>query len=404
MKTRVITDRLEEAAEILCRGGLVAVPTETVYGLAGNGLDPAVIQKIYDVKGRPAVKPIALMVPGSEAIAALCPEAPPAAAVLAGRFWPGPLTLVLPARDTIPSLLRAGGTSVGLRCPRHEKTLGLLRLLEFPLAVPSANPSGLASPTTAEEVLAYFDGKIDAVLDGGPCSLGRASTVFDLTSVPYRVLREGSLTEEELADALVDALFLIGITGPSGCGKTTVLQVCAEFGALPLDLDQIYHRMLEENPKLPAAIEAAFPGTVRDGRLSRPALRDIVFRDPAAVALLDAVTHPFLLNEVQRLLRRHALSGGTHAAVDAVKLIESGLGDRCDLSLAVTAPAERRTERIMARDGLSRADAELRIAAQHPDSWYAGHCDAVIVNDSDLSSLRKKTENILKEKTKVETL
>ena len=146
MKTLVLTDEIEKAAEILRSGGLVAVPTETVYGLAGHGLDPAVIERIYEVKGRPAVKPISLMVPGADAIPALCRDVPPAAFALAGRFWPGPLTLVLPAREAVPALLRAGGGTVGLRCPRQEQTLALLRLLDFPLGVPSANPSGRRAP------------------------------------------------------------------------------------------------------------------------------------------------------------------------------------------------------------------------------------------------------------------
>ena len=152
MKTRRLTTQIGEAADILRRGGLVAVPTETVYGLAGNGLDPEVIREIYEVKGRPAVKPISLMVPGAAAISRLCREVPPAALRLAERFWPGPLTLVLKAEENIPEILRAGGLTVGLRCPRQEQTLELLKKLDFPLGVPSANPSGKPSPVTAEEV------------------------------------------------------------------------------------------------------------------------------------------------------------------------------------------------------------------------------------------------------------
>ena len=234
MITQTISSETEAAAEMLRRGGLVAVPTETVYGLAGNGLDEAVIEKIYKVKGRPAVKPISLMVSGSDQMDALCSEVPPAALTLSGRFWPGPLTLVLRAKECVPSILRAGGETVGLRCPRQEQTLALLQSLEFPLAVPSANPSGKESPVTAEEVHAYFDGKIDAVIDGGPCALGQESTVMDLSSEPYRILRQGSLPAEEIADARVDAMTLIGITGGTGSGKTTALDVLREEGAMIL--------------------------------------------------------------------------------------------------------------------------------------------------------------------------
>ena len=203
MKTLLIGGDITPAAELLREGGLVAVPTETVYGLAGNGLDASVIERIYEVKGRPAVKPISLMVANSDAIADLCETVPQAARDLAERFWPGPLTLVLKAKARIPEILRAGGETVGLRCPRQQQTLQLLQELPFPLAVPSANPSGLPSPKTAGEVLRYFDSTIEGVIDGGPCELGLESTVLDLSRTPYRILRQGSLPAEEIAAAML---------------------------------------------------------------------------------------------------------------------------------------------------------------------------------------------------------
>ena len=146
MKTLRITGAIETAAELLRQGNLVAVPTETVYGLAGNGMDPEVIESIYVVKGRPGVKPVSLMVAGTEAIEQLCIDVPASAKALAERFWPGPLTIVLLANTSVPEILRAGGETVGLRCPNQKQTLRLLRELEFPLAVPSANPSGAGYP------------------------------------------------------------------------------------------------------------------------------------------------------------------------------------------------------------------------------------------------------------------
>ena len=395
MITQTISSETEAAAEMLRRGGLVAVPTETVYGLAGNGLDEAVIEKIYKVKGRPAVKPISLMVSGSDQMDALCREVPPAALTLSGRFWPGPLTLVLRAKECVPSILRAGGETVGLRCPRQEQTLALLRSLEFPLAVPSANPSGKESPVTAEEVHAYFDGKIDAVIDGGPCSLGQESTVMDLSSEPYRILRQGSLPAEEIADALVDAMTLIGITGGTGSGKTTALDVLREEGAMILDADRIYHEQLECSSNMICELDAAFPTAVQNGRLDRQILREIVFRDESALQKLNGITHRYVADEIRNRLRTFAMEGGRLAAVDAIGLFESGLAERCDLTMAVTAPENTRVRRIMKRDGLTEDEALLRIRAQRPDSWYIQHCDAVLVNDGDLEKMYQQMKHII---------
>ena len=181
MRTERMTDHIVQAADIIKTGGLVAVPTETVYGLAADGLNAQAVERIYEVKGRPAVKPLSLMAPGKEALDLYGRDVPRGAVVLADRFWPGPLTIVVKADQKIPSIVLAGGDTVGLRCPDSEKTLELLRLCGRPLAAPSANPSGAASPKTADEVLAYFDGAIEAVIDGGPCTLGTESTIVDLT-------------------------------------------------------------------------------------------------------------------------------------------------------------------------------------------------------------------------------
>ena len=187
MKTILIREDLEQAAALLRNGGLVGVPTETVYGLAGNGLDEAAVRRIYEVKGRPEVKPLALMVSGAEEMERYCEDVPQAAKALAERFWPGPLSIVLKARtDVVPEIVRAGGETVSLRCPDHAMTLQALKLAGIPFAAPSANPSGSPSPKTADEVLSYFNGQIDAVIDGGPCGLGRESTILDMSRVPYR--------------------------------------------------------------------------------------------------------------------------------------------------------------------------------------------------------------------------
>ena len=383
MRTEIFTDDLTRAAEIIRTGGLVAVPTETVYGLAGNGLDAAAVERIYEVKGRPAVKPLSLMVPGAESMEEYCLEVPPQAKTLAARFWPGPLTIVLKAKEEIPPVVLAGGDTVGLRCPDHPRTLELLRLTALPFAAPSANPSGEESPKDAQKVLAYFDGKIEGVIDGGSCGIGRESTLISLAETPYRILRRGALSEEEIADALVGGMTLIGITGPSGGGKTTALSVLKEFGALIIDCDAIYHELLEKDAALVSALAARFPAAYIDGRIDRRALAAQVFSDPAALAELNTISHRFVREEVTRRLRAWAMAGGRLAAVDAIELIESGLGENCDLLLGVLADREARIARIMRRDGLDRERASARIDAQKPESYFKEKCDHILYNSGD---------------------
>lgn len=203
MKTKVITgDDLSYAAEVIMRGGLVAVPTDTIYGLAGNGLDAQAVLKIYEVKGRPAIKPLILLVPGLYAAEIFCRGIPEPARRLAEIFWPGALTLVLPGSHAVPDIVTAGGDTIGVRCPGHPKALELLRLTGVPLAAPSANLSGLPSPKTAAEVLEYFDGKIDCVIDGGRCTLGFESTIVDLTAEPIKIVRQGAVPAEEIMIAV----------------------------------------------------------------------------------------------------------------------------------------------------------------------------------------------------------
>ena len=190
---------IPEAAGIIRSGGLVAVPTETVYGLAANGLDERAVRRIYEVKERPGTKPISFLVSGIQDAGRFCADIPETAILLAETFWPGPLTMVFQKRETVPAVVTAGGYTVGVRCPDHPLTLELLRQTGVPLAAPSANLSGKPSPRTARDVLRVFDGKIEAVLDGGTCSVGVASTILDLTARPPKILRLGGLSAEEIA-------------------------------------------------------------------------------------------------------------------------------------------------------------------------------------------------------------
>jgi len=203
MKTVIINDfDLSYAVEVLLSGGLVGVPTETVYGLACNGLDASAVARVYEVKGRPDVKPLSLLVPDLEVAATVCAGIPKSARLLTEAFWPGPLTIVLPKRNIVPHIVTAGGNTIGVRCPDHPLTLALLRTAGIPAAAPSANISDMPSPKTAQDVLNYFDGKINCVIDGGRCKLGTESTIISLVTEPYKILRQGALAEDEIRRVL----------------------------------------------------------------------------------------------------------------------------------------------------------------------------------------------------------
>lgn len=396
MKTIVLTrgDDLSPAAEILRRGGFCAVPTETVYGLCVNGLDADAVAALYELKGRPEVKPLSLMIPDADAMEKCAAKIPPQAYTLAAKFWPGPLTIVLKARDNIPAITLAGGSTVGLRCPDHPMTLSLLASAGIPLAGPSANPSGKPSPKTAAEVLGYFDGQIDALLDGGACGIGKESTILDLTVTPYRILRQGALAEDAIDDALVGGMKVIGLTGGSGSGKTTVMNYLVERGALGLDCDVVYHDLLRDCEPMLAEIKARFPVSFPGGSFDRKALGRIVFADAKALADLNAITHRYVLAEVLRLLRAHARSGGESAVIDAVELIEGGLGKLCNITVGVVADRKARAARIMAREGISEEYALSRIDAQKSDEYYERNCDCVIRNNDDRDALKARCREL----------
>ena len=203
MKTVIIkNDDISYAIEVFINGGLVGVPTETVYGLAGNGLDAAAVAQIYEVKGRPEVKPLSLLVPSLEVAETVCADIPEPALLLAEAFWPGPLTIVLSKNKTVPDIVTAGGDTIGVRCPDHPLTLEFLRRANLPAAAPSANISDMPSPKSADEVLSYFNGKIECIIDGGKCKLGVESTIISLISEPYKILRRGALSEERIRQVL----------------------------------------------------------------------------------------------------------------------------------------------------------------------------------------------------------
>ena len=514
LRTPEDEEGIAQAADILRRGGLLAIPTETVYGLGANGLDETAVLHIFEAKGRPQDNPLILHIPDASWLERYCEDVPEAAYRLAERFWPGPLTMILKKKPCVPLRTTGGLETVGMRCPDHAVTRAIIEKAGVPVAAPSANTSGRPSCTTAEHVREDMWGKIDGIVDGGPCQVGVESTIIDLTVTPPQLLRPGGLPLESLQDALgevtvdkavtqkmgdgekprapgmkyrhyapkapvtvviggakasaryllthagenagiicfdeftrlfdrhivhplgasgdkraqaqhvFDALrtfdetdvdeiwaqcpdskglglaignrlkkaagfhvenaddgkIVIGITGGTGAGKTSLLRALEKEGACVLDCDAVYHEMLKEDEPLRCALRQAFGNAVfrDDSSVDVHAIGLIVFQDRKKLDKLDAIVHQHI---PRALAQKMAGSNAAIIGLDAIKLMESGLGAICDATVAVTAPEEVRVRRIMARDGITEEYARSRVAAQRDAAYFRAQCDYEFVND-----------------------
>ncbi|WP_409968564.1 L-threonylcarbamoyladenylate synthase [Bengtsoniella intestinalis] len=509
---RAVEAQIQQAADLILAGELVGLPTETVYGLGANGLDKEAVAKIFAAKGRPQDNPLILHLAGAQWLPIYCKDIPIAAYSLARKFWPGPLTMVLKRANVVPDVTTAGLDTVGVRCPDHGVTLSIIREAGVPIAAPSANLSGRPSCTSAEDVREDMNGKIAAIVDGGPCAVGVESTIVDLTCTPPRVLRAGGVSVEELeqvlggllvdsaavtaledgqtpkapgmkyrhyapkapvtvvtgagdvsakeikkrlepqdgvicfseyvhqfkgyrvedlgsiedkqtqAQRVFDALrgfdgtdvkriftqcpdnrglgfaignrlkkaagfqmitpkekaVVLGLTGGTGSGKTSALKAVSAMGGQVLDCDNIYHEMLKTDQALVADLRAMFPLAFDEaGHLNRKQLGTEVFSNAVRLDQLNEIVFTHMTKEVARRL---ASDDNTLFAIDAINLLESGLGKLCHATVAVTSPAELRVQRITARDGIDELYAHLRINAQKPDSYYRAKCDYELEN------------------------
>lgn len=213
---------IEKAKALLMTGDLVAIPTETVYGLAGNALNPSSVTKIFEVKGRPQFDPLIVHVPDFNAVHVYTTEIPDPAKLLADKFWPGPLTLVLTKKPVIGDLVTSGLETVGIRCPDHPLTRELLKYLPFPLAAPSANPFGYVSPTRPEHVEEQLGNKVKYILDGGPCRVGVESTIIGFENNLPVIYRLGGLTQELIESTVGKVLLRThSVSNPMSPGQLT---------------------------------------------------------------------------------------------------------------------------------------------------------------------------------------
>ena len=305
-----------QAAAILRAGGLVAFPTETVYGLGANALDAAAVARIFAAKQRPAHDPLIVHITGVEALPALLRRVPPAALLLAEHFWPGPLTLVAPRADIIPDVVTAGGPTVALRAPSHPVAQALLRAVRLPVAAPSANLFGHTSPTTAAHVWDDLAGRIDLILDGGPTPLGVESTVLDVSGAVPLLLRPGGVTLEALEALLgrVDvhsaggsadgALPSPGMLDRHYAPRTRLLLLCGNADAASVALKRAaleelaggrFPLLLAYDEDLPTLAEviAMGAGVERLGAAAQPA--QVAARLYAALRAADALGAALLL-------------------------------------------------------------------------------------------------------------
>ena len=211
---------IARAAELIRQGQLVGIPTETVYGLGADALNPEAVAAIYEAKGRPSDNPLIIHVPNDKRwLDRYCIDVPPLAYRLADRFWPGPLTMILKRNPIVPDRTTGGLDTVGVRCPNHPATLAIIQGADRPIAAPSANTSGRPSCTTAQQVLEDVGGKIAGVVDGGPCAVGVESTILDLTVTPPRLLRPGGMPLEALEAVCGEIAIDEATLRPMGAGE-----------------------------------------------------------------------------------------------------------------------------------------------------------------------------------------
>jgi L-threonylcarbamoyladenylate synthase len=315
----VTDEEIERAAQILREGGLVAFPTETVYGLGADASNPAAIRKMFAAKGRPADHPVIVHVAGTSDLKHWAADVPRSAWLLAEKFWPGPLTMVLKRATRVSDLITGGQDTVGLRVPSHPVAQQLLKAFGGGIAAPSANRFGRLSPTTAQDVCEELGDAVDLVLDGGPCDVGIESTIVDLTHETPAILRPGRISAQQIADALLAQL------GESAVGRPRVSGSLESHYAPRLPLKIVESDELENYLRARAATPVAVLS-----RRSRP-------RDSKATLWQVA---PELPDDYARLLygtlRRLDVSGCRLIVVEALPALPEWTAIRDRLGRAAT--------------------------------------------------------------------
>ncbi len=530
-----IPENIALVGKRLAEGDVVGIPTETVYGLAADAWNDEAVRRIFSVKGRPQDNPLIVHISAFDQMKPLVKEITPLARKLANAFWPGPLTIVQPKNDAFCSSVTAGLDTVAIRMPSHPVARAIIEAAGTPLAAPSANISGIPSPTTADHVYDDLNARIACIMDGGECEVGVESTVVSVDGDSLTLLRPGGITLEQLKSVCEDVsvakgvlehlsdnekvlspgmkyrhyapkvpviildgsfeqfvayvheqaklhdvgamvfsgegeklrvpvleygasnsgkseatgLFsalrrvdslnkeviyarmpakdgvgfavynrllraaafhvvdlnapkkirVIGLTGQTGAGKSTVCEKLQDYGYYHINCDKLARTVVEKGSDTLAALVDAFGEDILldDGGLNRRALGTLVFTDPLALQALNAITHPAIVKLIESEIIYASGFGCFGAIVDAPTLFESGADRLCDTVLSVVAENSLRTNRIMERDGLTQAEAEHRVSAQHDEQFYKDHSGAVIYNNGSKEDLIQAAWQILKQ-------
>ncbi len=238
-------EEVRKAAEIIRRGGLVAFPTETVYGLGADAFNPIAVARVFEVKKRPYFDPLIVHIATLKDLDRLVTEIPSKAKILIERFWPGPLTLVLFKKDEVPDIVTSGLSTVAVRMPKHPMTLQLIQIAETPIVGPSANPFGYLSPTKAEDVQEQLGDQVDFILDGGPCEVGVESTIVSFAEEDPELLRAGGIPLEEI-ESLIGKVIIHASEGKKPLAPGMLPRHYAPRTPILLDWDEAHRKELRE--------------------------------------------------------------------------------------------------------------------------------------------------------------